>query len=154
MFKKLMIYTILFVCLDQFSKLAISFFMNINESITIIPNFFKLTYVENTGAAFSIFTGFRFIFIIISIVALNLIYKFYIKDKELKKYETVIYSMLIGGIIGNMIDRIIYGHVIDFLSFKFINYEFAIFNIADSLIVVSVIILLIDSIRREKCKNM
>lgn len=153
MFKKLINYIILGVFIDQISKIVLSFFMTLNTSITIIPNFFYLTYVKNTGAAFSTFIGFRWLFVIVSIIALNLIYIFFIKDKDLKKYEIIVYAMLLSGIIGNMIDRIIYGYVIDFLDFVIFNYDFAIFNIADSFIVISVIILLIASFRGEKCKN-
>lgn len=153
MFKKLIMYLVICVCLDQFSKMAITFFMNINQSITIIPNFFNITYVTNTGAAFSILSGFRVVFIIVSIIALNIIYLYFIKDKNLKNYEIVLYGFLLGGIIGNLIDRVLFGYIIDFLAFQFFNYQFAIFNIADASIVVATVILLLLSFRGETCKN-
>ncbi|MEG2322670.1 MAG: signal peptidase II [Bacilli bacterium] len=154
MFKKLMFTTGLFVFIDQITKILISFFMNVNQSISIINNFFNLTYVQNKGAAFSILTGSRWLLIIIAIVVLNLIYHYLIKDKDLKKYEIILYALLLSGIIGNLIDRILYGYVIDFFDFKIFGYNFAIFNLADSFIVISVIVLLVISIRGEiKCKN-
>ena len=141
MYKKLFIYTIIFVFIDQLSKGLINIGMNLNQSIEIIPNFLNLTYVHNTGAAFSIFEGAKWFFIITAIIVLNIIYIFFIKDKELKNSEIVIYSLLISGIIGNLIDRVVFGYVIDFIDVNIFN--FAIFNLADSFIVIAVILLLI-----------
>ena len=143
MYKKLFIFTIIFLLCDQLSKGLINFYFNLNESIEIIPNFFRLTYVHNQGAAFSMFMGALWFFIIIAIIALNIIYIFFIRDKKLKNNEIVIYSLLISGIMGNLIDRILYGYVIDFLDFTIFGYNFAIFNFADSFIVVAIIIFLI-----------
>ncbi len=141
MYKKLFIYTVIFVFIDQLSKGLINIGMNLNQSIEIIPNFLNLTYVHNTGAAFSIFEGAKWFFIITAIIVLNIIYIFFIKDKELKNSEIVIYSLLISGIIGNLIDRVVFGYVIDFIDVNIFN--FAIFNLADSFIVIAVILLLI-----------
>ena len=117
--------------------------MNIYDTIKIIPNFFNIMYVRNTGAAFSIMENSRVLFIVIGMVAIYLIWRFFIKDKQLNNYYIVIYSMLIAGIIGNMIDRILYGYVIDYLSFNIFGYSFPIFNLADTFIVVSIIMLII-----------
>ena len=117
--------------------------MNIYDTIKIIPNFFNIMYVRNTGAAFSIMENSRVLFIVIGIIAIYLIWRFFIKDKQLNNYYIVIYSMLIAGIIGNMIDRILYGYVIDYLSFNIFGYSFPIFNLADTFIVVSIIMLII-----------
>ena len=79
-----------------------------------------------------------------------------IKGKELKKIDIVSYSMLLGGIIGNLIDRVVHGYVIDYLDFKIFNYNFPIFNIADTLIVISIIIIGISLIvgeYREQNRN-
>ena len=141
MYKKLFIYTVIFVFIDQLSKGLINIGMNLNQSIEIIPNFLNLTYVHNTGAAFSIFEGAKWFFIITAIIVLNIIYIFFIKDKELKNSEIVIYSLLISGIIGNLIDRVVFGYVIDFIDVNI--FKFAIFNLADSFIVIAVILLLI-----------
>lgn len=153
MYKKLAIFSILFIFIDQLSKGFINLYMDLNQSIELLPNFFNLTYVHNTGAAFSILSGNRWLFIIITLIALNVIYIFFIKDKELKKSEIIIYSLLLGGIIGNLIDRILYGYVLDFLDFNIFGYDFAIFNLADSFIVISVILLIIMMLGEKKCKN-
>ena len=141
MYKKLFIYTVIFVFIDQLSKGLINIGMNLNQSIEIIPNFLNLTYVHNIVAVFIIFEGAKWFFIITAIIVLNIIYIFFIKDKELKNSEIVIYSLLISGIIGNLIDRVVFGYVIDFIDVNIFN--FAIFNLADSFIVIAVVLLLI-----------
>ena len=153
MYKKLFIWVILFLLIDQVSKGLINLNMDLNQSIGIIPNFFNLTYVHNEGAAFSILMGGRWFFIIAAIIALNIIFIFFIKDKKLKTIETITYALLIAGIIGNLIDRVLYGYVIDFLDFNIFGYDFAIFNLADSFIVIAVIMLIILLIDKKKCKN-
>ena len=150
MYKKMIILTIVFIFIDQISKGLVNIYMNLNDSITLINNFFNLTYVHNYGAAFSMLSGARYIFIFITIIALNLIYLFFIKDKKLNNLEIVIYSMLLAGIIGNLIDRILFGYVLDFLDFNIFGYDFAIFNIADSFIVVSVILLIILEVKNAR----
>ena len=118
--------------------------MNVNESFILLKNVLNITYVHNYGAAFSIFTGARWILVLITIVVLNIIYIFFIKNKKLNKYQTIVYSMLLGGIMGNLIDRFFYGYVIDYIDIRLFN--FAIFNIADSLIVISVILLIVEEV--------
>jgi len=144
--KKLAIWTIIFVFIDQLSKILIDLNMNLYESVNVIPNFFKLTYVLNDGAAFSMLSGARWFFVIIAIIFLILIYKCFIKDKNLNNYNILSISLLIGGILGNLIDRIFFGYVKDFLSFKIFNYDFAIFNLADTFIVISLILIIIGDI--------
>lgn len=141
--KKMLLLVIALVFVDQFSKGLINIFLNLNQSINIIPNFFSLTYVRNIGAAFSILSGSRWLFIIISVIALNVIYLYFIKNKELSKKNFIIFSLLQAGIIGNLIDRVLYGYVIDFFDFTIFGFDFAIFNIADIFIVVSIILLII-----------
>ena len=141
--KKIGIISLVFILIDFIVKIIVNSNMNVYDSIIIIPNFFSITYVRNIGAAFSIMENSRILFIIIGFVALILIYKYLIMNKKLNKYLIISYSMLIGGIIGNMIDRIIYGYVIDYLSFNIFGYSAPIFNLADTFIVVSIIMLLI-----------
>ena len=141
--KKLSILSLILVIIDFVIKIIVDKCMNIYDTIKIIPNFFNIMYVRNTGAAFSIMENSRILFIIIGFIALILIYKYLIMNKVLNKYLMISYSMLIGGIIGNMIDRIIYGYVIDYLSFNIFGYSFPIFNLADAFIVVSIITLLL-----------
>lgn len=140
MYKKLIIFGIIFLLIDQLSKGLISLYMNLNESIKL-TNFLSITYVQNIGAAFSILQGARWLFIILGIIALNIIYIFFIKDKKLTNFEIIIYALMLSGIIGNIIDRVLYGYVIDFIDITLFN--FAIFNFADSFIVISVILLVV-----------
>ncbi len=142
MYKKLCLFTVLFIFIDQVSKGIINTFMHLNNSIKVIGDFLNITYVHNYGAAFSMFENARIIFIIITIIALNLIYFYLIKDKKLNNLQSVTYGMLLGGIIGNLVDRVLYGYVLDFIDVK----GFAIFNIADSFIVISVIILIVQEV--------
>ncbi len=150
--KQIISYSFILVLIDQIIKVVVS---NMKNNIVIIKNFFSLTYVENTGAAFSILESKRIFLIIIAIGALYLIYKFLIKDKKLTTPETLIYSLLIGGIVGNLIDRIIYGYVIDYLEFILFNHYMPIFNFADICIVIGTILFLFETIKEDKkCKNM
>lgn len=141
--KKLFVLTFIFIFIDQITKGLINIYMNLNQSISVIPSFFNFTYVRNIGAAFSILPGSRWLFIILSIIALNVIFIFFIRDKELSCKDNIIYSLLLGGIIGNLIDRILFGYVIDFLDFNIFGYDFAIFNIADTFIVISIILIIL-----------
>ena len=140
MYKKLIIFGIIFLLIDQLSKGLISLYMNLNESFKL-TNFLSITYVHNIGAGFSILQGARWLFIILGIIALNIIYIFFIKDKKLTNFEIIIYALMLSGIIGNIIDRVLYGYVIDFIDITLFN--FAIFNFADSFIVISVILLVV-----------
>lgn len=153
MYKKLTIYSIILIVIDQVIKIVVNSSLKLYESITIIKNFFNITYVQNKGAAWSILSGNRFLLIGIAIIALFLIFMFFIKDKKLSKLEIIFYCLLIGGIVGNFIDRAIYGYVVDYLDFNIFGYNFPIFNFADICIVVSVILILIKSIKEEVCKK-
>ena len=132
---------ILFICLfiDQLIKNIIINVMEIGSSIIIIKNFFSITLVMNSGAAFSILSSSTFLLILISLGALLFIFKYISKD-NLSNYEYVLYGVLSGGICGNLFDRIVHGSVIDYLDFNFFGYNFPIFNFADMLIVISIIL--------------
>lgn len=86
-------------------------------------------------------------------ISLMAIYLYFIKDKKLKKIEVITYSILIGGIIGNLIDRIVYGYVIDYLSFNIFGYHFPVFNLADICIVVSVFLMIMIEIKGSEEKH-
>lgn len=154
--KKILPISLVLVIVDQLVKILVTKVLALHESIVVIKNFFNLTYVRNTGAAWSILSGNRLLLIFISFIALILIYLYLIKDKDLNEIDIVSYGMLIGGIVGNLIDRIVYGYVIDYLDFKIFNYNFPIFNVADTLIVISIIIIGINLIvgeYREQNRN-
>ena len=145
-------FLIAFICLvlDQVVKFFLLNLLNIGESIDLIHNFFNLTLVFNEGAAFSILLSQRFLLILISIVVLIFLIYYIIKSNTIKKYEYIIYGFLMGGILGNLIDRFFRGFVIDYLDFNIFGYDFPIFNFADICIVASVILIIIFSIRDDK----
>ena len=135
--------------IDVFSKQLICHIMSVGESVKVIHNFFYITYTQNKGAAWSILEDHRILLLIISVLALYLINKYMNKEK-LSNLETFSYGMIIGGIVGNLFDRIFFGYVIDFLDFKLFGYNYPIFNIADTFIVIGVILMVIISVRKEK----
>ena len=143
--KKIYILTIILLLIDIISKLIIKNTMNLYQSIIIIPNFFNITYVNNIGAAFSILEGKQFFLIILGIIFLIGLIN-YIRKDNISKLKAIYYSLLISGILGNLIDRIIYHYVIDFLDFKIFNTSFPTFNLADTFICISVMLIIIESI--------
>ncbi|MBE6138940.1 MAG: signal peptidase II [Firmicutes bacterium] len=147
--KDILFFGIIFTIIDQVVKIVLSSKIIVNQTYVVIKDFFSITLVHNKGAAFSILTGSKILLILIGIVALvGLI--IYIKKLEvIDDIDIFTYSLLMGGIVGNLIDRIVYGYVIDYLSFKFGSYYFPIFNFADICIVVSVIIMLLRMIKED-----
>lgn len=155
MFSIGLIISLLCMIIDQVIKIAVMGNLNVNQSIEVIDKFFSITYVENDGAAWSILSGGRILLILISIVAIILIYSYILKNKNMKKFEFFSYCVLIGGILGNLMDRIKFGFVVDYLDFKIFGYDFPIFNFADICIVISVGLLLIYGIKEDiKCKKL
>lgn len=143
--KKVYIIALISLIIDQIVKILVSNYLILGQTTKIINNFFYLTYVQNTGAAFSILIGYRYILIIITLIFLYYLYKYTKKQTNPNKLAILSYGLLLGGIIGNLIDRIIYGYVIDYLDFMIFNYNFPIFNLADTFIVIGCIILVINS---------
>ncbi len=131
------------ILLDQITKLLVSIYL---EHIEVISNFFSLTYVENKGAAWGILNNSTIILVGISVVVLLMISKYISSTIEFTKLSVVSYGLLIGGIFGNLIDRIFRGYVIDFLNFNILGYHFPVFNIADTMIVIGVILMFIEVI--------
>lgn len=143
----MIILTILVILVDFFSKYIVSKLMTVNETINLIDNFFRITYVKNTGAAFSIFSNNTILVIIISVVIIGFLLFYIYKNKGNNKLENVSYAFILGGAISNLIDRLVYGYVIDFLDFEILSYDAPIFNLADTFIVIGVILFLINTLR-------
>lgn len=148
--KRIGLVCIMSIIVDQIIKYIIKANMNIADTINIIPNFFRITFLKNEGAAFSILSGNRLLFIFITVLVLILFYFFLLKNKKIIKTKQLLYGLLLGGIIGNFIDRILYGYVIDYLDFNIGSYNYPVFNIADSLIVISIIWLIVLSVKEDK----
>lgn len=146
----MIILVIISFLIDLISKIIVSKILSINEVIVVIKDFFNITYVRNTGAAWSIFAGETLGLIIISLIIIALICYYISKNKIKSKLELVGYSLILGGAIGNLYDRIVYGYVIDFLDFYIFGYDYPIFNLADSFIFVGVILVIIHTWR---CKD-
>lgn len=140
------------IIFDQASKFLISKYFELGSSFNIIPSFFDITYIKNYGAAFGIMEGKRILFLFMTGVVLSfLIYemKKYTKDK----ITCISFILVISGIIGNFIDRLFIGYVRDFMDFKILGHNFAIFNLADSFMVVGAIILCISILMEGKNEN-
>lgn len=147
--KKPYIIAFFFFMIDFFTKQIITKTIDLNQSIKVIPNFFSLTYVKNTGAAWSILKDQRILLLIITVLVLFLINKWMNKE-TLSKSEELSYGMIIGGILGNLLDRLVTGSVIDFLDFNLFSYNYPIFNLADTFIVIGIILMILISFRKEK----
>lgn len=131
------------ILLDQITKFLASIYL---DNIDIIPAFFSLTYVENKGAAWGILNNSTIVLVGISVIVLLLISKYISSTIEFTKLSVASYGLLIGGIFGNLMDRIFRGFVIDFLNFNILGYNFPVFNIADTMIVIGVILMFIEVI--------
>ncbi len=140
----------LVLIIDQVIKRVITTVLTYQQSMTIIPHFFRLTYVQNDGAAWNIFSGNRLFLILIALFVLVLIYYFFIYKKKLSLLEKIGYSLFIGGVLGNLWDRFWLGFVIDYLDFNFGTYYYPVFNFADMAIVIGALILLWIGWRGEK----
>lgn len=129
--------------LDQFTKILILRFIPFQESIPVIPNFFSLTHVYNTGAAFGMLHDSNLFFVIlatVAFVALILMRKHF----QAGLMQTG-WILLMAGIIGNVTDRLRLGHVVDFLDFQLGSYHWPSFNVADSCICVAAALFLLSS---------
>jgi len=146
--KKIFGIGIIFLIIDQISKIVIESLIELNTSIKVIDSFFYLTNVQNTGAAFSILKGRTVFLSLLSVFVLVLLLKMS-KEFKMTKRNTWAFGLLLGGIFGNFSDRLFLGYVRDFLKFNIFGYSFPVFNIADTCIVIGVCLLLISIIKGE-----
>lgn len=142
------------IAMDQLSKLWV--LANLKESgpMEIIPDFFQLLYVENRGAAFGILQDGRPLFIVITLAVIGaLIYALYGKKHDLDRVMQSALVLILAGAIGNFIDRLRLHYVVDFLSFNFFGHPFAVFNLADAMIVVGTVLLIVQLFLKEEQKS-
>lgn len=142
------------VVFDQLTKFIVDRSMPLHHSIPIIEGFFSLTYVRNTGAAFGIFAGSAEIFrrpflILVSVVAIGFIVVMLKRLRDSEKWLVTALAFILGGAIGNLIDRVVYGEVIDFLDCFWGSYHWPAFNVADSFITIGVTITLFILIKAK-----
>lgn len=144
------IYALIIILFDQISKWLIVKNMKLSESIVVVKDFFNITSHRNSGAAWGILQNqMIFFYIITLIVVIGIIYYMQKYAKE-SRLLAIALSFLLGGAIGNFIDRIFRKEVVDFLDFKIINYNYPIFNLADSALFIGVGILIIYVIIDER----
>lgn len=142
----LSIISFLIIVIDRVVKILVTKNIPYGKTIDVIKKLFYITNVHNEGAAFSIMYGLRYILIGLSIAFLILLIYYMYKKK---KYN-IEFALIIGGLIGNLIDRIVFGYVIDYIGVIIFKYYFPIFNIADALIVIGAIIFIF---RKDGDKN-
>jgi signal peptidase II len=139
--------------LDQLTKHWVLRSISPYDARIVVPDFFSLVNVTNTGAAFGSFKGNNIFFIVISIIALVVVTVLLVRHRRSDPWRDVSLALLLAGILGNLTDRLLYGHVIDFLLFNLhVRYAdpWPAFNVADSCISIAVVLFIIHSFRRQK----
>jgi signal peptidase II len=146
----------LLVVLDQFTKYLVESRIRLYEVITIIPGFFNLTHVRNKGAAFSLLATapemFRIVFFVSVTIAAVVVLAILIR-KTHERLLIVAFSLIASGAVGNLIDRVRYGEVVDFIQWYYKSYYWPSFNVADSAITVGVVLLAIDMLFAKQTPN-
>ncbi|WP_420840504.1 signal peptidase II [Caldicoprobacter algeriensis] len=127
------------VALDQVTKYLAKTYLKPVGSIPLVQNVFHFTYVENRGAAFGILQNQRWLFIVLTVVVSAVIAYYLFARRQENIVLTIALSMILGGAIGNLIDRLRLGYVVDMLHFVLIDYP--VFNVADSFVVIGTILL-------------
>ena len=142
---------LLVVLLDRATKLVIAKNISLHDSIQVIPGFFRITHVENTGAAFGLFADSPSqwkigVLVMFSLVALVIVSTLLWRNSHSMSSTGVGLSLILGGALGNLWDRVLNGRVVDFLLFYLGQYQWPAFNVADSAIVVGASLLVIEII--------
>jgi len=141
--------TLILLSVDQFSKYIIRQKMSVAESIPVIKSIFHITYVENTGIAFGLFPQGQSLFVVISLIII-LVIVFLERRKVLKSArERFCLGLVLGGALGNLIDRLRFGFVIDFLDFR----VWPVFNFADSAVCIGGILMAFFILRKRPSKG-
>jgi signal peptidase II len=141
------------IIIDQITKIAVDRSMQLYDSIPIVEHFFHLTYVRNKGAAFSFLANASWrlpFFITVSIIAAGVILIAFRKLRDDQKVAHTSLALIFSGAVGNLIDRIRLGEVIDFLDAHWYRHHWPAFNVADSLICIGVFLLAVDMLQEEK----
>ena len=139
--------------LDQLTKQWVLRFISPYDARVVVPDFFNLVNVTNTGAAFGSFKGNNTFFVVISIIALVVVTVLLVRHSRSDPWRDISLALLLAGILGNLTDRLLYGHVIDFLLFNLhIRYAdpWPAFNVADSCISIAVVLFIIHSLSKQK----
>ncbi len=135
--------TIVILLLDQITKFIVASSMRVGDSFNVIPHFLNITSHRNNGAAWGILSGKMSFFYIITIIILVVLIIFYIKEAKQHLLMQVAISLLFAGALGNFIDRVLHGEVVDFVDTNIFGYNFPIFNVADSSLTIGVLLIVI-----------
>ncbi|MDR7074493.1 signal peptidase II [Fictibacillus barbaricus] len=146
------LFSLLVIALDQLTKWTIVKNMNLGESIPVIDEVFYITSHRNRGAAFGILQDQRYFFIIITLAVVGAVV-YYMQRHASDKLLKFALALVLGGAIGNFSDRLIRGEVVDFLNVYIGNYDFPIFNVADSALVIGVGLIFIQSFMESSKKE-
>ena len=148
------------IALDQLTKVLVLKLMTLGQSISVIPGVINLTYIQNGGAAFGMLSNHRWVFMVISIVAIGGIGAYLFGFCKERISLQLGLAMIVGGGVGNMIDRIAYGYVVDMIDFCLFSFWKWIFNVADAFVcigagfvVLALILDIISESRKKKEKN-
>ncbi len=145
--------SVVVLSIDQATKIFIDRVMDLYQSITVVNNFFNITYMRNKGAAFSFLASFSYrlpFFILISLIAVTVILVVFVRLRPDQKFTAFSLSLIFSGALGNLIDRVRLGEVIDFLDAHWYQPHGPAFNVADSAICVGVFCLAVDMLIEEK----
>ena len=149
----ILVLTLPLYALDQVTKQWVLRSISPYEARNVVPDFFNLVNVPNTGAAFGSFKGNNTFFVVISVIALVVVTILLARPRRSDLWRDISLALLLAGILGNLTDRLLYGHVVDFLLFN-LHIRFAdpwpAFNVADSCISIAVVLFIIHSFRKEK----
>ena len=139
-----LVYTALVVVFDQATKYLVRHNLDLHTVVPVVGDFFRLTYVENSGIVFGIKVGGALpLFTVLSIVATILILYYFFRERANHLGVRISLALILGGAVGNLIDRLVFGRVVDFLDFGFGEYRFFVFNVADSAVTVGVALFLL-----------
>lgn len=141
-----LIVAIVITILDQVTKVIVHTGFALEESIVVIPGFFNLTYLRNSGAAWGMFGNYNTVLMALSVVMLTVMVIFRRSFLSDTWEHRLALGLMVGGIIGNLIDRLRHGYVIDFLDFHIAGHHWPVFNVADSSICVGVGIYMVSSL--------
>ena len=154
----LLIFLLGVLLLDQTTKSMIVQKLFLYEKVEVIQGFFNIIHVRNTGGAFGIFGGEKgglgsALFVIVSLLAIGTIIYLFMKTREDEKTLSLSFTLILSGALGNLIDRVRYGEVIDFLDFHLSTYHWPAFNIADSAICIGIGLLALELVVRDKKRS-
>jgi signal peptidase II len=147
----------LVLAMDQTTKFLILHELQLNESIPLLPNLVYLTYKQNPGTAFGFMSNMESVvripfFLAVTLAAFAIVYTyqhFLPPDKNLPRMAL---GLVLGGALGNFLDRLLYGRVIDFIDLRWEDLQWYVFNVADSCVLVGILILLMEFLRGQRAK--